>query len=143
MIGQVPSPVWLQTDWLLGQFSSQRTQACLGYRDFVRAGVGLPGVWDDLQGQIYLGSTAFIQRMQSSLAPTQSLSEIPRIQRRPLAQPLVQYREQFADDPQTGMALAYLSGDHAMKAIAEAFGVHYTTVSRAVRAYETRQKHDQ
>jgi len=31
------------------------------------------------------------------------------------------------------MALAHLSGDHTMKAIAEHFGVHYVTVSRAVR----------
>ena len=39
----------------------------------------------------------------------------------------------------TGMALAYLTGDYAMKAIADAFDVHYTTVSRAVRAYESKQ----
>jgi transposase-like protein len=67
----------------------------------------------------------------------QALDEIPRRQRRPLAEPLSYYRTRFADDPRTGMALAYLTGDYAMKAIAEAFGVHYTTVSRAVRAYET------
>jgi transposase len=34
------------------------------------------------------------------------------------------------------MAAAYLSGDHTMKAIADHFDVHYTTVSRAVKAYE-------
>jgi putative transposase len=39
------------------------------------------------------------------------------------------------------MALAYLTGDYAMKAIADTFDVHYTTVSRAVRAYEA--KHGQ
>jgi predicted DNA-binding protein YlxM (UPF0122 family) len=33
------------------------------------------------------------------------------------------------------MALAYLNGDYAMKAIADEFGVHYTTVSRAVKDY--------
>jgi transposase len=33
-------------------------------------------------------------------------------------------------------ALAYLSGVHTMAAIAEHFGVHYTTVSRLVKAYE-------
>ena len=142
MIGQAPVPVWLQTDWLLGQFASQRERARFGYVDFVRTGVGLPSVWDDLQGQIYLGSAAFIQRMQSCLAPEQSLDEIPRVQRRPLAKPLAQYRKEFADHPHTGMALAYLAGDHAMKAIAEAFDVHYTTVSRAVRTHEAKQNHE-
>ena len=34
------------------------------------------------------------------------------------------------------LPLAYLSGDHAMKAVVDAFGVHYATVSRAVKAYE-------
>ena len=139
MIGELPSPVWLQTDWILGQFSPERDQARLGYLDFVRAGVGLPSVWDDLKGQIYLGSEAFIERMQSNVSPEQSLDEIPRKQCRPPAKPLALYRADFAVDPRTGMALAYLTGDYAMKVIADAFDVHYTTVSRAVRAYESKQ----
>lgn len=134
MIGEAPSPAWLQRDWVLGQFGRQRNRAIVGYVDFVR--VGLPGIWDSLQGQIYLGSEAFVSRMQSNLSPDQSLDEIPRMQRRPLAKPLTHYRTEYADDPHTGMALAYLTGDYAMKAIADAFGVHYTTVSRAVKSYE-------
>ena len=136
MIGETPPPVWLQTDWILGQFSSQRDRARHGYLDFVRAGLGLPSIWGELQGQIYLGSEAFIARVQSNLPTELSLDEIPRLQRRPLAKPLASYREDFADDTHTGMALAYLTGDYAMNAVAAAFDVHYTTVSRAVRAYE-------
>lgn len=136
MLGQAALPVWLQTDWLLGQFGRQRNQAIAGYIDFVRAGIGLPSVWDRLQGQIYLGGENFIEQIQSSLAADQSMDEIPRIQRRPLAKPLAHYRTAYAGDLRTGMAQAYLTGDYAMKAIAEAFGVHYATVSRAVKAYE-------
>jgi len=33
--------------------------------DFVRADVGLPSAWDGLQAQIYLGSEAFIEHIQS------------------------------------------------------------------------------
>ena len=36
--------------------------------------------------------------------------------------------------------LAYLSWQHTMSAIAAHFGVHYTTVSRLVKAYEADQK---
>jgi putative transposase len=50
--------------------------------------VGLPSIWDGLQGQIYLGSKAFIERIKSNLSPEQSLGEIPRMQHRPLAKPL-------------------------------------------------------
>lgn len=138
MIGAAPSPSWLQMDWILGRFGQQRDRARAGYVDFVRAGVGLPSVWDNLQGQIYLGSAAFVSRMQSLLPSDEVLNEIPRIQQRPIAKPLAHYIEEFSDDPRTGMALAYLSGNYSMKAIAEIFGVHYATVSRAVKAYETK-----
>ena len=60
------------------------------------------------------------------------LNKVPRLQRRPLAEPLVDYRMKS----RKGMALAYLTGDYAMKAIADEFQVHYTTVSRAVKEYE-------
>jgi transposase-like protein len=40
------------------------------------------------------------------------------------------------------MALAYLTGDYAMKTIANEFGVHYTTVSRAVREHEAKKNED-
>jgi transposase len=44
----------------------------------------------------------------------------------------------FADNHarNEAIALAYLSGGHTMAAMAEHFGVHYTTVSRLVKAYE-------
>lgn len=34
------------------------------------------------------------------------------------------------------MTKAYRSGDYTMKEIAQQFGVHYSTVSRAVKALE-------
>jgi predicted DNA binding protein len=37
------------------------------------------------------------------------------------------------------MAAAYVSGAYTMKAIAEYFGVHYSTVSRAVRRAENQK----
>jgi putative transposase len=50
MIGASESPGWLQTDWILWQFSAQQNKAREKYEDFVRAGVGLPSVWEALQG---------------------------------------------------------------------------------------------
>ncbi len=139
MIGQASSPPWLNTDWILGQFGSEWQQAITRYIDFVRAGVGLPTLWEKLQNQIYLGSEQFVQRMQREIESLQALQEVPRAQRRPVAKPLDHY-VRHASDPFLGMALAYLSGDYTMKAIADHFGVHYTTVSRAVKAYETAEK---
>jgi len=131
MTGEKQAPPWLQTDWILGQFNRNRGQAVMGYVDFIRAGAGMPSVWERLRGQVYLGSDAFLQRIQA-LSDKTSIAEIPRTQRRPLAQPLTYYRESIAD-PNAAMSAAYATGDYTMRQIADAFGVHYSTVSRALK----------
>jgi putative transposase len=136
MVGTAACPEWLETDWFLGQFSPQRSLAREQYIDFVRAGVGLPSIWDGLHNQIYLGDEAFVTRMQALNPENQQLSEVPRLQRRLHAKPLADYKTENAAQPRLGMAQAYLSGKYAMKAIAEVFAVHYTTVSRAIKEYE-------
>ena len=55
MVGRVSPPSWLQTDELLRQFGKQRKRAIENYVDFVRAGVRIPSVWQDLKMQIYFG----------------------------------------------------------------------------------------
>jgi putative transposase len=59
--GKAASPVWLSTDWLLGQFGSQRKRAQNAYVRFVEEGQGLPSLWTNLKQQIYLGSDEFIR----------------------------------------------------------------------------------
>lgn len=134
MTGQADSPPWLQTDWMLAQFGENREIATLRYIDFVRAGVGLPSVWDGLRNQIFLGDEEFVLRAQAQTAQL-NIAEIPRAQRRPPAQSLNQYRESAPSLP-AAMAAAFASGDYSMAEIARHFGVHYSTVSRAVRRSE-------
>ncbi|MGB9094011.1 MAG: hypothetical protein WCB93_07840 [Gallionella sp.] len=134
MTGRQVAPDWLETDWILGQFSAQRRHAIKLYVDFVRAGVGLPSIWDQLSGQVYLGSEAFINGMQH-LTDKIAIGEIPRAQRRPLAKPLSHYQAKY-HDPRAAMVAAYATGDYTMQAIADYFGVHYATVSRTVRKGE-------
>jgi putative transposase len=62
-IGEALVPEWLQTDWLLGQFGNRRRQAVAKYVEFVRAGGGLPSLWEQLKGQIYPGSDEFVESM--------------------------------------------------------------------------------
>ena len=135
MTGEAPMPAWLCTAWLLGQFGKKRKRAIAKYVDFVRAGVGLPPIWAELRHQIYLGGDGFIERVQREIGDGGELGEVPRLQRRAPAMPLEKYAAAH-DDSKSAMAAAYLSGDHSMKAVAEHFGVHYSTVSRAVRAFE-------
>jgi putative transposase len=136
--GQTAAPEWLQTDWLLAQFGRQRASAMRKYVQFVHEGTRLPSVWTQLQGQIFLGSEAFVKKMQTQIEKKPALDEIPRAQRRVLAQPLADFERRY--DRNEAIARAYLSGQHTMAAIAGHFGVHYTTVSRLVREYEDSAK---
>lgn len=133
MVGTAPRPQWLHTGWLLGQFGARRARQIERYIEFVQEGVRGPRVWEKLKGQIFLGSEAFVETMQRKLgaAAKDTVKEIPRLQRRALAKSLDYYRGAF-DDPKTGMAAAYTTGDYTLQAIADAFGVHYSTVSRAI-----------
>ena len=72
--------------------------------------------------------------MQAQIEQKPALDEIPRAQRRALTQALADFERHYPRNE--AMARAYLSGQHTMLAIAEHFGVHYSTVSRMVKAYE-------
>jgi putative transposase len=133
MVGSTPRPDWLHIDWLLSQFGSRRSSQIKRYIDFVQSGACGPRIWERLKGQVFLGSEAFVETMQREIeaAGKGTQREIPRLQRRALAKPLAFYRDHFANE-KMGMAAAYASGDYTLQAIADAFGVHSSTVSRAV-----------
>ncbi len=132
--GQVESPAWLQTDWILAQFGQRRSNAIARYVAFVHEGARLPSVWSNLQGQIYLGSEAFVEKMQALIEQKPGLTEIPRAQRRAITQALSDFAAAYPRDE--AMARAYLSGQHTMAEIARYLKVHYATVSRAVKRFE-------
>src|SRR4249919_1841541 len=74
--GLASVPEFLNTDWILGQFGKKRAKAQKQYRALVREGLeNRP--WEELKGQIYLGSEAFIARHSPA---NQELKEIPRVQ---------------------------------------------------------------
>jgi putative transposase len=135
MVGEGPAPAWLETDWLLGQFSRERSRAQAGYATFVRQGIGQPSVWEGLRHQAFLGSEAFVERYCVPSKGLERLREVPRAQRRPLARPLAEFARRYPDRHEA-MARAFQTGVYTMQEIADYFGVHYSTVSRAVRRFE-------
>ena len=132
-IGEATAPVWLETDWLLAQFGKIRGKAVRGYIQFVGEGVAASSPWALLKHQLFLGDETFVEKFRDPKLLEQ-LSEVPKTQRRVLGKALAEYQNEFSRDE--AMARAYLSGAYTMKAIGEFFGVHYMTVSRAVKKYE-------
>ncbi|WP_367268134.1 helix-turn-helix domain-containing protein [uncultured Thiohalocapsa sp.] len=139
MVGQASAPAWLETDWLLGQFGEERAHAQARYADFVRQGVGRASIWDDLRHQVFLGSEGFAERHCATAKPLERLREVPRAQRRALAQPLASLARRCSE-PGEAMARAFATGVYTMQEIAAFFGVHYSTVSRAVRRFAVERR---
>ena len=135
MIGEEVAQPWLATDWILGQFSSQRKRAVEKYIDFVRSGVGLPSIWNELQNQIFLGTEKFIQKQQKLIDKKESIGEIPRLQKRKLPKSLDYYDKKYKDQKKA-IYNAYLSGGYTLKEIGEYFNKHYSTISRIVKESE-------
>lgn len=134
MTGKAPVPEWLDRDWLLGQFGRQRSRAMKAYTRFVREGLGGASPWEEVRHQAFLGDERFVERFRGA-KPKSSLSEVPKAQRRGLAKSLAEYRKTCPNRDEA-MARAYLAGTYTMKEIGEFFGVHYMTVSRAVKKNE-------
>ena len=127
--GMEEPPAFLTVDWILSQFGGRRLKAQKAYRRFVSAGRGR-SPWEDLRGQLYLGTATFVE----SLPSPSELTEIPRCQRlvsRPSLAEVLRNAEDSAP-----IAEAYREHGYTMKEIADYLGVHYATVSRRLRRHE-------
>ncbi len=137
MVGEVIRPAWLTVDGVLGQFGKRRATARANYARFVAEGRGLPPLWHQLNRQVFLGDDAFVLRARAALTGTDDDVNIPATQRRPPPPPLASFVARDGERD-SAMAAAHRTGEYSYQQIAEAFGVHFTTVGRAVRAAKGR-----
>jgi len=124
---------WLTVDWLLASFSSRKSIAVKRYREFVLEGRNQPAPWEALQNQIYLGDDNFVDEMQCKISPETSLSEIPSSQKRQVAKPIKYYEKKYLDRDKA-IVKAYASGGYSMKEVGDYFKLHYSRVSRIIKA---------
>lgn len=129
-VGTRPPPAWLNVYDVLTRFASHRPTAIAHYREFVMEGIGRQSPLQALNGKMILGSEAFVEEALK-LRPIKA-PEVPLAQRYAPPLPLARYFEGAPSSPQA-MRAAYATGQYTLKEIAEHAGVHYSTVSRAVR----------
>ncbi len=136
-LGNVARPALLTTEWLLGNFSPALSESRRRYRQFVREGMELSeSPWEELSGQILLGTEAFVQRAKGLLGRKADNLEIPRRQRhvgRPslddLFSPGTAIQKKERDRV---IRVAHGKHGYTLKELSEALGVHYTTISKVV-----------
>ena len=140
-IGKVPKPDFLTTEWILSQFGNNRRKAVESYIDFVNGGYTSDFPKKELVGEAILGSEKFLNEVNYLLNKEgiDNIKEIPRLQR---YSPRVQLDEIFQKGMRAGKTRdeiifsVYRELDFTMREIADYLGVHYATVSRAVKAVE-------
>lgn len=132
-VGLAPPEAFLAVDALLSQFARRRDVARERYARFVTQGRNAPSPWAQVKGQVFLGSDAFVERMQSGMATRQRDDvQIPAAQRRAPAPSLAQI-ERSSKHRDQAIAHAHATGAYSYQQIAEHFGVHFTTVGRIAR----------
>lgn len=129
--GELTGAVWLSTDWILGHFGAGQRAAYRRYRQFVAEGHNGPRPWEDVQGQIYLGSDDFITQHQ----PNGRIREIPRRQTQ-ATRPA--FREIFLRRGGEArlISVAYRQYGYRLAEIAAHLGVHAATISRRLKQAE-------
>ncbi len=134
---------FLTTDWVLGCLGSKKGAARTRYRQFVSEGTSAASPWRSLAGQVLLGEKTFVQRFKDLLLEKEKIKEIPRQQRYAgrlsLAEIFDQGRLATKADRDRGMHQAHIHHGYTLKQIADHLRLHYTTVSKVVRAVEARR----
>lgn len=137
--GEAKKESYLTTDWILSQFSETKSDARIKYRLFVKDGMtGKEAPWEKLKGQVILGSDTFIERVREFFGGKEQLAEIPRLQRtagRPTLELLFPASKRLTKSERNPTIFeAHMKYGYKLKEIAEHLDVHYTTVSKVIKA---------
>ncbi len=127
---------WVNSDWVLSNFSDNTKNAVKQYRIFVSEGKKNGSPWNNLNNQILLGDKPFvdgaIEKLKSKMIDKEISLTInqPRLKAKSLNVYRINYKTR-----NEAICEAYLSGGYSMKEIGEYFSVHYSTVSRIVSTH--------
>jgi REP-associated tyrosine transposase len=134
--GLQAAPPFLQADWLLAQFAKPRAAGQRRYWQFVLEGIDQRSPWEQLQGQVLLGSPGFTELLGPLLKEKRRHREIPRQQRlvdrpalnRLLPRALLENREKR----NLAIRAAHLEHGYSLTEIGAAVGLHYSSISKIV-----------
>lgn len=135
-VGKDKSHPCLTTDGILGQFAKQKRTAEKKYKEFVEAGAGEKGIWEDVKSQSILGSDEFIEKLIGYVKGYEDIKEIPKNQRyinRPALKEIFK-KEMLLNKKERNRKIkeAVNRYSYSQKEVADYLGLYYTTISRIV-----------
>jgi len=130
----------LVTDWILGQFGSERRGAEAGYRKFVRDGIRAESIWKGVRVQSVFGEGDFIESLVDYVKGRKHIPDIVKSERfmnRPDLRDL--FRAEVLRDKRKRnerMAKAVMEHGYTQREVADHLRMHFTSVSRILRTEE-------
>lgn len=140
--GLMKAPDFLTVDWIRSQFGKDEKQAKKAYANFVLQGIDAEYPYEALTGQIILGDKRFISNIPKQVNKGSLKKEIPRRQRYAAGTELDEIFQMGArqkEKRETTIYRAYVEGGYTMREIGEYLGLHYSSISLALRKYEKNQ----
>jgi len=122
--GKISEPDFLTTGWVLEQFGSSRRSAQAEYRQFVEDGLEAPNPMLKVRDQIILGSDAFRNELLGGMKVIL-----------PASLSLAAIEARYAQRGEW-MAAAYRDYGYTMQEIADHAGLHISSVSKIIKAWE-------
>jgi putative transposase len=142
-IGIEKPPTWLTIDWILSLYGADRKKAAAEYRSYVEKGIGGEFPTEELRGGWILGGGRFVEKIQGLIEEKREAQEIPWTQRQT---PCKELEEIFQTNARQGRSQeesiynSYVDSGYTMKEIADYIGMHYVSVSRAIKKYENKKQ---
>ena len=139
IVGLSKRPEYLYTDFVLSQFSNEKKKAIEFFKRFVADGIGGEDPEKSLVGELILGNRKFINNLKNILKSKRDQKEIPRMQRYADEKSLdeifkMEVKERIQRDKL--IYKSYIEYGYTMKEVSEYLGVHYSTVSKAIKRVE-------
>ena len=141
-VGEADASGFLSIDWILSQFHQNRKKAQRSYREFVISGIEKEAPWKDVRGRIILGKDAFVTKIKGLLEEKEEIAEFPRVERFAARAPLVDIFAGTTDKGQRNAQAyaAHMDYGYTLKEIGDYLGIHYSTVSKALKNVEQERK---
>jgi hypothetical protein len=127
----------LVTDWILGQFGSERRGAEAGYRKFVRDGIRAESIWKGVRAQSVFGEGDLIESLSDYVRGRKQIPEIAKSQRFMNKPPLrdIIRSEVLRDKRKRNerMAKAVMEHGYTQREVVDHLRMHFTSGSRILR----------
>ncbi len=136
-VGQAENPKFLSTEWILSQFHEEQRIAKKSYEDFVLAGIGKEAPWKDLRGRFILGKDSFVEKIEHYIDKKKTIRELPRAERFVARKKLTEIFNEGKLHPEKESKIfsAHVEHGYTQKEIANYLGVHYSTISKALKRF--------